>query len=199
MLLLAFAIHESAHARMADHLGDPTARLQGRITLNPFVHLDPVGTLLILFFGFGWGKPVMFDPYNLRNPKRDSALIALAGPTSNFLMAIVTSIILHLVANSSSYFLSVSISQVLSIFLTLNVSLGVFNLIPIHPLDGFKVVAGFLPKKYYADWLSLERYGYIFLILLLLPFFGNAPVEMILGPVTNFITNLLLPGRGGVI
>src|SRR4051812_27134518 len=87
-LLIAITVHEFSHALSADKLGDPTPRLQGRISLNPLVHLDPIGTLLILFVGFGWGKPVVFDPFNLKNPRKDAAIISLAGPASNFILAI---------------------------------------------------------------------------------------------------------------
>ncbi len=201
LLLLAISVHEFSHALIADHLGDPTARLSGRLTLNPIAHLDPIGTLLLLFVGFGWGKPVPFDPFNLRNPKRDSALISFAGPGSNFVMAIVTGLILRAIAYIPFILFIPFITDVLSLFVYFNILLGVFNLIPVHPLDGFKVVAGLLPKKYYYDWLSLEKYGIIFLILLIFPFFGSSPVIALISPIINFLVSLLLPAAklGGVI
>lgn len=200
LLILAISIHEFSHSLAADHLGDPTPRLAGRLTLNPLAHLDPIGTLLLFFAGFGWGKPVPFDPFNLRDPKRDSAIISFAGPFSNLLMAVIAGIILQLVNNISLFFFLSNFAQVLGLFIYFNVLLAVFNLIPIHPLDGFKVIAGLLPKKYYHDWLSLERYGIIFLILLIFPFFGGSPVISLISPVVNFILSFLLPTRmGGII
>lgn len=200
LLLIAISVHEFSHAATADHLGDPTPRLAGRITLNPTAHLDPIGTFLLLFVGFGWGKPVPFDPFNLRNPKRDSAIISFAGPFSNLVMALASSIFLRLTSNFPSLAIGSFIAEVLSLFIYFNVLLAVFNLIPIHPLDGFKVVAGLLPKKYYHDWLSLERYGMIFLILLIFPFFGGSAITSLISPMVNFFLSFLLPTRiGGVI
>ena len=95
-LLIALSVHEYAHARAADELGDPTPRMNGRLTLNPIAHLDPFGTLALIFFGFGWGKPVLIDPYNLKDPRKDQALISLAGPGSNFILAVVVSLIYRL-------------------------------------------------------------------------------------------------------
>lgn len=200
LLLMAISIHECAHAFAADHLGDPTPRLAGRLTLNPLAHLDPIGTFLLLFVGFGWGKPVPFDPFNLRNPKKDAAIISFAGAFSNLLMAVAAGIILRLSNNIPIIFIGSFIFETLSTFIYFNVLLAVFNLIPIHPLDGFKVVAGLLPKKYYYDWLELEKYGMIFLILLIFPFFGSAPISSIISPIVNLLLSLLVPGRmGGII
>lgn len=200
LLLFAIAIHEFSHAAAADHLGDPTPRLQGRLTIDPRAHLDPVGTLLLLFFGFGWGKPVMFDPFNLRNPRRDSALIAFAGPASNISMAIIGSIFLRLAANLASLSLSTILVQLSHLFIYYNILLAVFNLIPVYPLDGFNVVAGLLPKKYYHDWMELSRYGMIFLILLIFPFFGASPLSTFLQPIMQFFLQILVPARiGGII
>lgn len=199
-LIAAISVHEFSHAFMADHLGDPTPRLAGRLTLDPRSHLDPLGTLLLFFVGFGWGKPVPFDPFNLKDPKRDSALISFAGPLSNLLMAILASIIIRLTNFLPFLFLSSILTQVLSLFVYFNVMLAVFNLLPVHPLDGFKVVAGLLPKKYYSDWLALEPYGMFFLIMLIFPFFGRSALSQIISPIINFILSILLPGSvGGVI
>lgn len=200
LLIAAISLHEFSHAWTADRLGDPTPRLQGRLTLNPLAHLDPLGTLLLFFAGFGFGKPVMFDPFNLRNPKRDAALISFAGPASNLGMALLSSLILRLgdflpLLSINSFFF-----EILSLFIYYNVLLAVFNLVPINPLDGFKVVAGLVPKKYYEDWMSLERYGLIFLILLIFPFFGSSPIIRLIEPVIRFFLSFLLPGKmGGLI
>ena len=190
-LVSAITIHEASHAFVAYRLGDPTAKLAGRLTLNPASHLDPIGTLALLLVGFGWGKPTPFDPFNLRNIKRDSALISVAGAVSNFLLAILLSIP-YLVAyftNTLSLTL-VSAYQLISIIIWINVILGVFNLIPIHPLDGFKVLAGLLPRDWYHDFIGTERYGIFILLFLLIT--GN--VGRIIFPIVSLILNLLLPG-----
>ena len=181
-LLYAITIHEFAHAWVSDKLGDPTARLLGRVTLNPLAHLDPLGTAALLLIGFGWGKPVPFDPFNLENPKRDSALIALAGPASNFI-----SIIFAVIA--------FKLTGILLIvpFIQLNLILGIFNLIPIHPLDGFKIVGGLLSKHQAEEWYQLERYGMYFLLFMLLPIVnGQSLVSRILSPILDNILRLLL-------
>lgn len=199
MLIVAIAIHEFSHAAAADRLGDPTPRLAGRLTLDPRAHLDPIGSLLLLFVGFGWGKPVPFDPFNLRNPKKDSGLISFAGPFSNLLMAAAASLVFRFL-DAVPIMFSGAVGDILSLFIYFNVLLAVFNLVPIHPLDGFKVVAGLLPKKYYSEWLSLERYGMIFLILMIVPFFGNSPIITLISPVVNFLLSFLLPAQvGGII
>src|SRR3989339_299020 len=190
-LVSAITIHEASHAFVAYRLGDPTAKLAGRLTLNPASHLDPIGTLALLLVGFGWGKPTPFDPFNLRNIKRDSALISVAGAVSNFLLAILLSIP-YLVAyftNNLSLTL-VSAYQVISVIIWINVILGVFNLIPIHPLDGFKVLAGLLPRDWYRDFIGTERYGIFILLFLLIT--GN--VGRIIFPIVSLILSLLLPG-----
>lgn len=170
-IIIAIGIHEAAHCYMADYLGDPTPRSQGRLTLNPLAHLDPMGTLVILITGrFGWGKPSPFDPYNLKNPKRDTALIAIAGPVSNLLLATLLS------------FIPFASIQPLII---LNVSLAIFNLIPIPPLDGSKL----LPTRYQNIPLSQSL---ILIILLLLPLFnGLSLASIIVFPIVTFILRLL--------
>lgn len=200
LLVIALAVHEFSHAWAADKLGDPTARLAGRLTLNPLAHLDPLGTFLILVVGFGWGKPVPFDPFNLRNPRRDAALISVAGPTSNLLMAMASSVLLHWMVFTPLITFPAFWAIILENFIYFNVLLAVFNLVPVHPLDGFKVAAGLLPKKYYKDWMSLERYGMLFLVFLLLPIFGSSAILNLIGPVVDFILSFLLPQpTGGII
>lgn len=209
-LIVAITIHEFAHAWSADRLGDPTPSLQGRLTLNPLAHLDPLGTIMLLLVHFGWGKPVQFDPYNLRHPQRDSAIISLAGPASNIILAILCAIILRLLfifhVSSLSYpligifiYLLVGLLQSL---ITLNIILAIFNLVPVHPLDGFKIVGGLLPADKAHEWYQLERYGMIFLLFLLFPIFGGvAPINQIISPIINALLSILLPniGGGGII
>lgn len=187
-LVLAISIHEYAHARAADQLGDPTPRAQGRLTLDPRAHLDPLGTLALLFLGFGWGRPVMFDPYNLREPRRDSALIAIAGPISNLLFALVLSLIINFVPGLDL------LSTVFSILIVMNISLAIFNLVPIFPLDGEKILGGLLPADLYREYESIMRqYGTIILVLMLLPIAGGtSPISALISPVISFVTKLLL-------
>lgn len=180
-LLMAIAVHEFSHAFVADKLGDPTPRLQGRVTLNPKAHIDLMGILFLFMFGFGWGRPVQFDPFNLKSPRRDAALISVAGPISNLLIAVVLSLVLR--ATSMSF---------LIIFIQLNVMLAVFNLLPIHPLDGFKIVGGLLPEDKAREWYQLERYGLLFLILLILPIGKGSMISSIISPAISFVTNLLV-------
>lgn len=195
--IVAITIHEASHAYVADKLGDPTARLMGRLTLNPIVHYDPIGTtlLLILVFmrsmglpviPFGWAKPVEFDPYNLKNPRKDSALISLAGPLSNIAVATLFSLVSHILPNLIIF---------MAPFIILNISLAVFNLIPVHPLDGGKILVGILPRnKAYEVDMFLRKYGTIILILLILPSFGGGSlVSRFISPIVGFFLGLLIP------
>lgn len=193
-LVIAITIHEFAHAYAADRLGDPTPRVQGRLTLNPLAHLDPLGTLMLLIARFGWGKPVIFDPFNLRNPRRDAAIISLAGPVSNVLLATFLSILLRILLQTPAGFLAYVFIQPV---ILLNIILAVFNLVPVHPLDGFKIVGGILPPEYAKQWYELEPYGMIFLLFLIFPVFGTvAPISQLITPLINLLTALLLPGPG---
>lgn len=187
-LVISLTIHEFAHAMVAEKLGDPTPRIQGRISLNPLAHLDPVGTLAILFVGFGWGKPVLFDPYNLKNPRRDSALIALAGPVSNMLLALFLSVIVHVIS------LPELLQTVCVITLSTNVGLAIFNLIPVHPLDGGKILVGFAPQELAREWDELlTRYGTLILLFLILPLNnGRSAVGSLISPIISAIVRVML-------
>lgn len=190
-LTIALTIHEFAHALLADRLGDPTPRMQGRLTLNPLSHLDPIGTLFLFIAGFGWGKPVMFDPYNLENPKRDAAIISLAGPASNLIIATLLSLLIRFVPTifGAGTFLFFVLLPIISI----NVFLAIFNLIPVHPLDGGKILIGILPQGMAIEAEDiLNRYGMIILILLIFPFSGNSAIQALLSPIHSVIMNLLL-------
>lgn len=200
-LLVAIAVHEFSHAYAADHLGDPTPRLQGRLKLNPMAHIDGMGMLFLMLFGFGWGKPVEFDPYNLKNPRRDAALISIAGPMSNLILATLLSIVLRLLIFFDLSFLTTIGFLIIIPLIRINVILGVFNLLPIHPLDGFKIVGGILSKENAREWYSLQRYGIFFLLLMIFPIGGSSMLQRILNPIVSFVTNILLPNNiiGGVI
>lgn len=201
-LVVAITIHEFAHAYAADRLGDPTPRLQGRLTLNPLAHLDPIGTLMLLIARFGWGKPVQFDPFNLRHPRRDAAIISLAGPASNIALAVICSLILRILITYHLSLITFPFIDLLDYLLIgflrpliiMNVVLAIFNLVPIHPLDGFKIVGGVLPREYARQWYELEPYGMIFLIFLIFPFFGGvSPISQLISPPINMLLKLLLP------
>lgn len=202
--IIAITVHEAAHAWMAVRLGDPTAKLMGRLSLNPIVHYDPVGTTMLLVLvtlramgapvmPFGWAKPVMFNPNNLTNPKRDSALISFAGPMSNLLVAFIISILFRLLILFSSN-LSL-ISYILYPVILLNVSLAIFNLIPIHPLDGGKIFVGLLPEKDAREADAfLHRYGMLILFMLIFPSFrGSSPLFTFINPIINFFLRIFIP------
>ncbi len=180
-IILAIGLHEAAHCYMADYLGDPTPRSLGRLTLNPLAHLDPIGTLAILLTGlFGWGKSSPFDPFNLKNPRRDTALIAAAGPASNLIMAVVLSLLVRFLPLPSNIsFLGVTL-------VAFNVNFAIFNLLPIPPLDGSKV---FLKNNPFGGQTS-----FFWLILLVLPLFGGQSVaSLVISPISGFLLRLLLP------
>lgn len=188
LVVIAIGIHEAAHAFTAYKLGDITPKLQGRLTLNPLKHIDPLGLLFIAVAGIGWGKPVEFNPYNLKHPVRDAAIIAFAGPLSNILLAIVSYIIL-LLTFTTDFSPALGGNLIFSIlinFIVLNIALAVFNMVPIDPLDGFKIVGGLLPKDLALRWYETQRYGiYVLLILL-----ATGSIKFIVDPVNYFIVDL---------
>ena len=189
-LLAGLTIHEAAHAFVADRLGDPTARKLGRVTLNPLAHLDPAGTLMIVFasifgIGIGWGKPVPVNPNNLRpDAKTGNAIVAAAGPVSNLLLAAVLSLLL------ARGFESEILATVLFYTVIVNVSLAVFNMLPVPPLDGFSVLLGILPNGPAYSLSRLYQYGPG--ILLLLVFFGGN----LLGAYIAFFRDPILRALG---
>lgn len=185
---LSITIHEFAHCWVTDRLGDPTPRAQGRLTLSPLAHLDPLGTLMILFTRFGWGRPAPIDPYNLKNPVRDIALIAAAGPLSNLLLAALLSGLLHLGLLPFAW-LQLAAFQIMAI----NIMLAVFNLVPVYPLDGSRIITALLPRQTAMEYDTIMgRFGTIILIFLILPFNGVSPISQLLSPVINMLLGILM-------
>lgn len=185
-LIIALTFHEFCHAFVADRLGDPTPRSYGRVSLNPLRHLDPIGTLMLLVFHFGWGKPVPIDPYNLS--KKDEILVSVAGPGSNLLLAVIASLIIRFLPVDQN------IAYVIFQFIYINLILAVFNLIPIPPLDGSKLFLNLLPEDRSIQWQeAFDRYGFIILIVLLfLPFNGTNIINAIISPIINFLLGILV-------
>ena len=166
-VLIALSLHEFAHGWASYMLGDPTPKAQGRISLNPFHHLDLVGTLLLFFVGFGWAKPVQVDSRYYQNPKNDMVKVALAGPIMNFIVAFVAIFIFELLnkLDVQVNLLTGYIAILLQYIAIINVGLGIFNLIPIPPLDGSKVLMAVLPPKSYFSYMKYEQFGMIFLMM----------------------------------
>ena len=200
VLLISLSIHEAAHAWSASVLGDPTARVLGRVSLNPLVHIDPIGTILFPLIGlisggvvFGWAKPVPVNTLNLRRPRQDHLLIAAAGPVSNLLQAVFCLLGLHLFRGlfDSSVIATHSIVspffQMLYVGLMLNVILAVFNLFPIPPLDGSWVLQGLLPENLAGLVDSIRPYGFMLLLLLLF----SGVFSSVLGPILGVVGHLV--------
>lgn len=160
-ILYALTIHEFSHALVADKLGDHTARMQGRLTLNPIAHLDLIGTICFIFAHFGWGKPVPINPNNLRNPRRDNILVSFAGPLSNFISAFLFGIALQLMQRFSVTVsnLTLPIFEFLLLGIKINLFLAFFNLIPLFPLDGSHILKGMLPYRIIPKFENISRYS----------------------------------------
>ncbi|HHY15556.1 MAG TPA: site-2 protease family protein [Firmicutes bacterium] len=188
-ILLAIAFHELGHAYAAYKLGDPTPKYQGRLTLNPFAHLDPLGTIMLLLFRIGWARPVVINPQYFKNRKRDTVLVSLAGPLANVLLGWLFYNLLRL---ATGYVPIGSFARSLFLFFLLNVqinlSLAAFNLLPIPPLDGSNIVAGILPPKLEYEFSRLAPYGPIILIILLIS--GGA--RLIINPIYGLLSQLII-------
>lgn len=193
ILILSVVVHEVTHGFVADRLGDPTARLAGRLTLNPIKHLDPFGSVILPLllailpgnFIFGWAKPVPFNPYHLKNPERDAALIAVAGPLSNLLIAAIFGTLVR-ISSTISVPLLAGAAPLFATIVWINVILAVFNLVPLPPLDGSKVLFALLPRSAARAKMLLEQYGTIFLLLFI--FFGFRLIT----PIIEFLFNLFV-------
>ncbi len=190
-LLLALTVHEFAHGYVSYRLGDPTPKIQGRLSLNPVHHIDPIGFLMMVFFRFGWCKPVQCDSRYFKNRRQGMLWVALAGPLANFTMALLTSLIF----GAFTFFFPAQMfgndiaMKLLFGVLLYNINLGLFNLIPIAPLDGSKVLEGLLPPTlaYQYSWW-MQQYG----VLLLLAMMFTGAYRYIIGPLANFMLNILL-------
>lgn len=185
VILLSLTVHEFSHAWAAYKLGDDTAARQGRLSLNPLVHLDIVGSILILLAGFGWAKPVPVNALNFKDPQRGILLVAIAGPISNVLMALIAALILRYVGldiGTSVAPMMVAFKKFLYIGITINLALAVFNMIPLPPLDGSRVVYGLLPRDKAHAYSKIEPYG-IFILFGIFMFGGNLLGNFIWYPV----------------
>lgn len=189
-LIIGFTVHEFSHALTAHGEGDQTARRMGRLTFNPVKHIDLLGFLLLLVVGFGWAKPVQVDPYNLRHGRLGMSWVALAGPLSNFALAFLLGLVfrLNLLSEPNLYSLTGLLGFALFFIIFYNLILGIFNLIPLPPLDGSKVVGGLLPNALYYPYLRFEQYGWI-------PLVGLVGVNLILSYAfdINILGEILIP------
>lgn len=195
--LIAITLHEYAHGYVSYKLGDPTPKQMGRLSLNPFAHLDPIGTLCLIFFHFGWAKPVCVNPYYYKDQKKGMVLVGLAGPLMNFILAFISALFMAIIIKKTGGYVgnfSYYLFNFLNVCYVLNIGLGVFNLIPFPPLDGAKIVGGLLPEHIYFNFMKYERYGQLIVFGLLA--FGaldkplailRSGVDWIIWGITNLI------------
>lgn len=200
-VLIAITFHEFAHAFAADKLGDDTPRRQGRLNLNPLSHLDPIGSIMLVFAGFGWGKPVEINPRNFNRKismSAGEALVSFAGPLMNFILAIVFTIIMCIVLKFAPAFVISKVGMIVVLLIQqtiiINIGLGIFNLIPLPPLDGSKILNHFLPSKA-REWF--ERYSYIFYIVFMALWITGI-MGSVISPVINIIYNGIISGIGSL-
>ncbi|MEE0944341.1 MAG: site-2 protease family protein [Clostridia bacterium] len=198
--LLALTVHELAHGWVSSKLGDPTPRYQGRLTMNPLAHLDLIGTILMIITGFGWAKPVQINPNYYKNRTKGMALVAAAGPLANFILAFIgilvgyIIILLCLMAGVPNTVIS-SLRSIVFVFAFRNLCFMVFNLIPLPPLDGFKVAGLFIPNRIYYNILRYEQY--VILVIMLLSLSGA--FNSIIGTGVNFFMNMLFNAVWSII
>ncbi len=192
-ILYALTIHEYFHGWTANKFGDPTARLQGRLTLNPLAHIDILGAICFVFAHFGWGKPVPINPNNFRNPRRDNVLVSFAGPASNFVSALLFGIIFQILRSTSlplnvtAFFYNLLLTGII-----MNLSLAFFNMIPLFPLDGSHILEGLLPYPMSMKYKEIERYSPFILLGLIIMgnFTGVSILSIVLGPPVQYFLRL---------
>jgi Zn-dependent protease len=195
-LLLALTVHEFAHGYVAFRLGDPTAQASGRLTLNPLKHLDPLGTIAFFIFHFGWAKPVPVNSAYFKDPRKDMFWVALAGPVTNLILAVISALMtkaVWLLAKTIPYSamgeaILVPLNSVLIASVWINLVLCIFNFLPIPPLDGSRILTGILPPDLARSYASIERYGFILLIILAV----SGVLSKLIIPLINFANSLLL-------
>lgn len=200
--LIAIVLHELGHGLVSYMLGDPTPKNEGRLTLNPLKHLDPIGTLCLILCHFGWAKPVSVDPTYYKKPKLGMTLVGLAGPMMNFLVAILSFVFIGILMYIRIYVVDNTFIYILYNFFSylsiINIGLGVFNLIPIPPLDGSKVIGIILPNKAYEEYMGYQKYGMYFMIFLMillsvLDYFGiESPISFVIEKIYNFFIDIIL-------
>ncbi|MCP8968000.1 site-2 protease family protein [Ectobacillus ponti] len=206
-LVIAFSVHEFAHAYVAYKFGDPTAKQQGRLTLSPLKHLDPIGTLAILLLGFGWARPVPVNPYFFKKPRLAGILVSVAGPLSNLVLAALGFIIWYAmlrfgVADAVPQSVADTLHQFFSIFVNLNIVLLVFNLLPLPPLDGYRILEDLMPMGVRAKMTQYENYGAIvFLILVITPLdqYTIQPIFNIVIPRVSYALNSIIAPLFGIV
>jgi len=191
-LLYAITIHEFFHAWTANRLGDPTAKMQGRLTLNPLAHLDPLGTICIFVAHFGWGKPVPVNPGYFKHPRRDDVLVSAAGPISNFVSALLFGLIFQILYKFAG--VPSDLFKVLELLVVMNLMLAIFNCIPLYPLDGSHILKGFLPRQMLPGYENISRYSpFILLGIILLGNFAHIPIlSYIIWPPIMFFKSLFM-------
>lgn len=186
-VLFAVSFHEFSHGFVAYKLGDPTPKYQGRLTLNPLAHLDPIGTLMLVIFHFGWAKPVLINPYNFSNRRRAMMLVGMAGPLSNVFLAFVFAALLDILPGLFSWRTGLIVQRFILLNIAINLGLAAFNLIPVPPLDGSRILTGLLPPRYEGVLARMEAYGPVLLLILL--FTGVA--RYIMAPIMGFLRFLV--------
>ena len=192
-LIIAMVVHEYAHARVAVAMGDFTPRMTGRLTLNPVAHIDPIGLLMLFFVQFGWAKPVMINPRNFRDWKKGEVLVSLAGPGANLLIAFLT-VLVMVALMKMGLMTSQGTRSVLYLIIIYNINFAIFNMIPLPPLDGSKVLMAFLPGKWAYKLMSIERYSFFILIALMMtPVLGYIliPLQRMVFAVFNAIIAII--------
>ncbi|HPC36770.1 MAG TPA: site-2 protease family protein [Candidatus Marinimicrobia bacterium] len=199
-ILLALTFHEYMHGWAAYKMGDPTAKMAGRLTMNPMAHLDPIGTLMLFLVHFGWARPVPIDPRYFRNPKRDMLIVAAAGPLANMFVALLSGLLARLFQSGYFNFLPLGVLQavytMVILSLQINLALAIFNLLPIPPLDGSKILMGLIPPRYEAQLNWLERYGSFILMAVII--IGMVTNVSILGAFINPFVNYFSQLFGGI-